>query len=162
MNELKYLIIHCPWTKPSFKLRKEHIIDWHTKPKPEGNGWSRPGYADGIFRDGSLENLVPFDQDQFVDANEMTWGVKGINGIARHLFVEGGRTEEGGYANPLQQFPEMEEPLLTYCRFTVLRHPDIKIGGHYQFDDKKPFCPGWDVESWLFVNDFKKENIFVN
>jgi len=148
--KLKYLIIHCTYTHPSLRLTKRHILDWHLAK------WDRAGYSDLILRDGTLHNITPFNQDNEVDSSEITWGVKGINGIARHLCLEGGQDQDGQSASPLRVFPDMEKPLKKYIEYTILRHPGIKIAGHYQFDIKKPFCPGFNVPE--FCEGFIDEN----
>ena len=161
MKRLEFLILHCALTKPKFNLSPEDIIKWHTAPEPDGRGWSRPGYSDLLLRDGSLHNLVPFDQDQFVESDEMTWGVAGKNRIARHLCLEGGLTNIGKYKNPLVQFPDITDSLSKYIHYTILRHPDIKIAAHYMFDKNKHFCPGFDVPVFLKEIGVQEKNIYI-
>lgn len=153
MASLELLVIHCAATPPSLKLTPDHIRQWHLV----DNGWSRVGYSDLITRDGKLHNLTPFNQDNEVDYDEMTWGVKGQNKRARHICLEGG-IESGKPKSPLDQFPKMESALFTYIDYTILRHPKIKIAGHYHFDKKKANCPGFNVEDWLVDNGF--ENVW--
>lgn len=142
--KLEYLVIHCSATPESFNLTPDHIRQWHLV----DNDWSRVGYSDLFLRDGSLHNLVPYDQNNEVDYNEMTWGVRGKNGVSRHLCLEGGGVK-GSYKSPLESFTKMINPLKTYIKYTMLRHPHIKVVGHGDLDSKKPFCPGFDVGTFV-------------
>jgi len=116
-----------------------------------GRGWDRLGYSDLIHRNGTIENLTPYNKDDWVDPKEMTWGVSGINSFSRHVCLEGGRNEE----NDSEMFPFHE--IFTDAQFTVLTsylnqflkdHPGDKIGAHYMFDNKKT-CPNTDVKVFL-------------
>lgn len=159
MAQLTYLFIHCAYTGPNIKLTPDHIRRWHTDPKPQGNGWSRVGYSDMIDRDGILHNLASFDQDNEVDYNEMTWGVKGANGVSRHLVLEGGKDADGNDESPLVAYPKIAEALGIYVQYTILRHPQIQVAGHYQFDGRKPFCPGFDVPNYCRAILIPESNI---
>ncbi|KKK51175.1 hypothetical protein LCGC14_3117610, partial [marine sediment metagenome] len=59
-----------------------------------GRGWDRPGYRDLMLRNGHIINLVPDNGDDWIDPDEMTWGAKGINSIASHICLAGGRNSE--------------------------------------------------------------------
>lgn len=161
MAKLQYLFIHCAATPPKLKLTPDHIKEWHMAPAPKGNGWSRVGYSDLILRDGELLNLSSYDQDNEVDYDEMTWGVAGKNSTSRHLCLEGGKSDEGGYENPLNRFTAIAQSLRTYIEYTILRHPDILVCGHYQFDDGKPFCPGFNVPQFLKNIGIPEKNIYT-
>lgn len=139
MAKLKYLVIHCSYTPKGFQLTPDHIRKWHLK----DNGWSRVGYSDLILRDGTLVNLSPYNQDDEVDYNEYTFGVKGLNGVSRHVCLEGGK----GF-NVIQEFPQARETLETYIKYTLLRH-DVEVKGHCDLDPNKPFCPSFDVGDFM-------------
>ena len=73
MSKLRYLVLHCTDTKEDQQVTKADIIRWHTSPKHQGGrGWRRPGYSDIVYLDGSLVNILPFDQDDEVDAWEIS------------------------------------------------------------------------------------------
>lgn len=57
LKRVQYIVVHCTATPAHLDIHKDRIIEWHTLPKPRGNGWSRPGYHDLIVRDGSIETL---------------------------------------------------------------------------------------------------------
>ncbi len=125
--------------------------------KMKGNGWSKVGYTDMIHLDGSLENLTPYDQDDDVEPWELTYGARGINGIARHLMYVGGKNRAYTLDKDTRT-TEQKYALEIYTKFTVLRHPNIKVGGHYQFTDKKQ-CPSYNVPFWLNSIDISEQNI---
>ena len=131
-NSLDYLMVHCTYTPAMRAVTKEDLKKWHI----EERGWSRVGYSDMIHLDGSLENLIPYNQDDIIDTKEVSNGASGYNRIARHVVYVGGK---GGDTRTDMQFTA----LAIYCRFTVLRHPKIKIIGHNQVSNKS--CPSFDV-----------------
>src|ERR1035437_487555 len=47
-----------------------------------GRGWSKPGYSDLIDRTGKVINLVPYNNDEVIDANEITNGASGYNSFS--------------------------------------------------------------------------------
>lgn len=154
-KKIENLVIHCTATKQSREVTRKDIEQWHLVER----GWSRLGYSDMIHQDGSLENLTPFDTDDEVDYNEMTWGVKGINSISRHVVYCGGVGDDG---KPLDTRTKAQiNSLLIYLRYTVLRHPNIKIAGHNQFTKGKA-CPSFNVPKFLHDNGFNFKNIYLN
>ena len=145
-NKLKYLVIHCTYTPAFREITKEDIERWHIKE----NGWSRVGYNDMIHLDGSLENLIECDQDDTVDQWEIANGVRGFNGISRHVVYVGGK---GGDTRTNDQY----RTLAVYCHYTVLRHSHIKIIGHNQVSNKS--CPSFDVPTFLRKISISEKNI---
>ena len=151
MSKLKFLIIHCTDTPEGRPISSADIRQWHIVE----NGWSKVGYADMIHLDGVLENLTPFNQDDTVDNFEITNGARGYNGVARHVVYVGGR--RGG--KPFDtRTNEQWDSLEAYVRYTVLRHPNILIGGHNQFSSKD--CPSFDVPYWLKSICIEEKNIY--
>lgn len=161
MAKLEYLVIHCTDTPEGREVSKQDIINWHTKPKPKGRGWHRLGYSDMIHTDGSLENLTPYNEDNYVSNDEMTWGAVGVNAKSRHIVVVGGRTKDNkhsefNFLNPLQVRSVVE-----YCRAFVRKHHNCKIAAHYHFSKYKT-CPNFDVESVLLANHIPVQNIYTS
>lgn len=147
MGKLKYLVIHCSATPEGREVTKDDIIRWHTSPKHKGGrGWRRPGYSDIIYLDGSLVNILPFNQDDEVDSWEISNGARGINGISRHVVYAGGLTKDAKKAKDTRT-KEQLYTLEAYVRYMLLRHPHIQILGHNQVASKA--CPSFDVPVWL-------------
>ena len=168
MGQLTHLIIHCTATPAGRHVDAEDIERWHKSPVAMGGrGWSRVGYSDMIYLDGTLVNLTPFNYDNKVDNWEMTWGAKGMNSRSRHVVYVGGL--EYDYETPLddddkpgymaadtrteQQLHAME----IYVKYMILRHPDIKVAGHNQFAAKA--CPSFNVPKWLRSIGIEGKNI---
>lgn len=146
MKKLKYLVIHCSDTPVNMDVTGDMIRSWHII----GNKWSRVGYSDLIKRDGTIENLTPYDNDDIVEFSEYTFGAKGYNLISRHICLAGGRDEKGEskiFDDFFEIFTETQFiTLRNYCRQFNKDYPDCKIVGHNHFSTKS--CPNFNVY-WL-------------
>lgn len=151
-NELEKIIIHCTATPEGRRVTRKDLEQWHLKER----GWSKLGYSDMIHIDGSLENLTDFNQDNIVDNDEMTWGVKGQNSVSRHVVYVGGIGTDL-YPKDTRTIAQ-KQTMVIYLRFMILRHPNVKIAGHNQFANKA--CPSFDVTAWLLKNKFPEKNIY--
>ena len=91
MANLEYLIIHCTATPEGREVTSNEIYRWHTNPKDKGGrGWSRVGYCEMIHLDGTIEELVPYNDDHYIDNWEVTNGARGMNYKSRHIVYVGG------------------------------------------------------------------------
>lgn len=160
MGELKYLIIHCSATPAGREVTGDEIRQWHLNER----GWSRVGYSDIIHLDGNIENMVDYDEDNWISAGEITNGAVGYNGISRHVCCIGGLDE---WSNELLKNGDFND-MLTPEQFTALReyvfeflgnHPDKQIMGHYMVNEHKN-CPGFDVVKFLRFIEVPGNNIF--
>ncbi len=169
MGKLTHLIIHCTDTPEYRRVDSDDIIRWHTSSKEMGGrGWSRVGYSDMIYIDGSLVNLTPFNYDQKVDPWEMTWGAKGMNAVARHMVYVGGRRidyeapldddDNPGYMAADTRNNAQLYTMEIYVKYMILRHPDIEVAGHYHFSALKS-CPVFDVAKWCKSIGIPEKNI---
>lgn len=154
MGKLTYLIIHCTATPEDREVTKEDIEIWHLQQR----GWSKVGYTDLIQLDGNLVNLTPFDQDDEVDGFEITNGVRGKNSISRHVVYAGGVDEDGLTPCDTRTIEQLHS-LQVYVTYMVMRHPNILVAGHNQFDSGKA-CPSFDVPSWLESICVPEKNIY--
>jgi N-acetylmuramoyl-L-alanine amidase len=112
-----------------------------------GRGWDRYGYSDMIARDGSIINITPYNDDDVVDKDEMTWGVSGHNSNARHVVLVGGK---GGKRSDDFFVNFTEEQYLTtreYLHRFVHNNPDRQILAHYNTSARN--CPGFDLLKFL-------------
>lgn len=182
MGQLKLLLIHCFDTPIQMKVTPEMIDDWHRAPRKNkdgtitylgrtyksldyanvsekhkgkwGRGWDRVGYSDLMHSNGKVENITPYDEDDYVQANEMTWGATGVNSIARHIGVEGGKYSEFGLGSMTDA---QITSLMRYCRKFIYHHPEAKIGGHNQFSKKA--CPNFDTVDFCELVGIPEKNI---
>jgi len=117
----------------------------------KGRGWDRLGYSDLIKRDGSVINLTPYNGDDIIQTHEITWGAAGVNGISRHIVLEGGRTINGysGMNKFLNIFTQQQyEALKMYVLKELEKHHHLQVVGHYHFNKAKT-CPNFSVESFM-------------
>ena len=157
MSKLKNLVIHCSATPEGRNITKEDIIRMHTAPKPNGRGWSRVGYSDMIMLNGDLINLQDWDQDEYVESDELTNGARGFNAVSRHVMYVGGMDKAFKFAKDTRSHAQ-EEALITYVKFHILRYPEIKVMGHNQISSKA--CPSFDVPFWLRSHCIGEDNIY--
>lgn len=151
------LILHCSATPEGKYFDKQDIINWHTTPKHlGGRGWSKPGYHDVILLDGTLQSIVPFDSNNFIDNWEIANGAKGYNSRSIHLCYIGGLDQH--YKSKDTRTLSQKNTMVIYVRYVILRNPDIKIAGHNQLAAKD--CPCFDTANWLKTIGVNKKNIF--
>lgn len=160
-NKLNYLVLHCTATPEDRPVSKDDIIRWHTSPKHlGGRGWNRPGYADMVYLNGELVNLIPFNTDDFVDLWEISNGVAGLNGNSRHIVYAGGMNKENKVAKDTRT-KEQLTTLEIYVKYTVKRHPKILVLGHNEAPNAHgKACPSFNVSDWLRSIGIPEENIY--
>lgn len=142
----KYLILHCTATPEGRSVTPETIRHWHTAPKPIGRGWRQVGYSDVILLDGSRHKFVKHNMDRWIDAEEITNGVAGINSISRHLCYVGGLALDKKTAK--DTMTQAQNATMSSIIAEILAYnPDVLIGGHNQFDNKA--CPSFWVPDYL-------------
>ena len=62
MRKITKIILHCSATPEGKDYTVEQIRQWHTLPKPKGNGWKDIGYHFVVYRDGSIHKGRPVEQ----------------------------------------------------------------------------------------------------
>lgn len=142
MNELKFLIIHCTATPEGREVTSDQIRAWHMNPPPNGRGWRQVGYSDMVHLDGTIENMVKYDEDQWVQANEITNGAGNYNYVSRHVVYVGGMNKEYTQAKNTMT-PGQFKSLHDYIKLFLEKHPDAKVIGHNQVAAKA--CPSFNV-----------------
>lgn len=158
MNKLKYLVIHATATPEGREVSAEDIRRWHTAPKPQGRGWRQVGYSDIIHLNGDIQRLVDYNEDQWVQNNEITNGARGFNSVSRHVVYVGGADEN---LKPKDtRTPQQHAALYSYVVQTIAKHPDIKVLGHKDFPDVSKACPSFDVKEWMQLMRLPKKNIY--
>lgn len=125
-----------------------------------GRGWSRSGYSDIIRLDGTLESLTEWDQDNKIESNEYTFGVKYstlLNQNARHICYIGGVSANDIRLAKDTRTPEQLKTMETYIKFSLLRNPNLIIAGHNQVQNKP--CPSFEVPDYLRKIGISEYNI---
>jgi hypothetical protein len=140
------------------ELPKEYINGFLVR-KLYGRGWSKVGYSDLIHLDGTLENLISYNEDNWVDSNEISNGASGFNANTRHIGIVGGKGfKMADFAEVLT--PDQFITLQTYIKEFLGKHPNCKVVGHYQVNPHKA-CPGFNVPAFLRFLPIPEKNIFV-
>lgn len=156
MKKRQYIIIHCTATQEGKAVTSDDIRKWHLSPAPQGRGWHQVGYADMVKLDGTVENLVKYNNDQWVDGWELTNGVAGINSESLHIVYAGGLDAN---MKPKNTMTPSQEASLRVMIFNYLRMwPDVKIAGHNQFDNKA--CPSFDTVAMCRKWGVPEQNIY--
>jgi N-acetylmuramoyl-L-alanine amidase len=157
MAKLELLVIHCSATPSGREVTSADIHKWHTSPVSEGGrGWKQVGYSDLIHLDGTIENLVKYNEDDVVDPWEITNGATGINSKTRHVVYAGG-TDKAGKAKDTRT-PSQLKSLEDYVWNFIRLHPTAKVAAHRQFAQKE--CPSFDSVEWLKSIGFPNNNIY--
>lgn len=161
MNPLKYLIIHCSATTQEQNTTFDDIIRMHTSPKSQGGrGWRRVGY--GVFIEKDRVAYAYHDNGNgIVDEYEMTNGVKGLNGVSKHICYAGGVELINNKLVPMDtrtpfQIHAMKEEIDKVLAYA----PDVLIAGHNQFNNKA--CPSFWVPDFLKQIGIPDKNIYKN
>jgi N-acetylmuramoyl-L-alanine amidase len=131
-------------TKPSIEFSKERIRGIFT-----ARGWRQVGYSEVINQDGSIHDFIDHNGDDFIQASEVTNGVRGWNRVSKHISYAGGVREDD------HTVPEDTRTVSQYLKMAELifeeikAHPDIKVCGHNQFPNVSKACPSFSVEDFI-------------
>lgn len=136
-RHINKIIIHCAATKPTMDVGVKEIRQWHTTPKPKGNGWTDVGYHFVIRRDGVVETGRPLQQSgaHTTGQNKNSIGVCLVGGLAAD-----GKTPESNFTD--SQWNALEECV----RGLSAKYPSATVHGHNEFAAKA--CPCFDVKAW--------------
>lgn len=147
MAILKRLVIHCTATPAGRAVTGDDIRAWHLSPvSAGGRGWRQVGYTDLIRIDGTVERLIPNNEDTVVDPWEVSNGAAGYNSTSRHIVYAGGVARDGKTPQDTRT-PAQKAALERYVRDFIARFPGAVVVGHNQLAAKA--CPSFDVPAWL-------------
>jgi hypothetical protein len=156
LKKRKYLVIHCTATQEGSPVTPEMVKAWHTLPPPRGRGWNQVGYSKLILLSGLVHSFVNENDDEFVDAFEITNGALGINSASMHICYVGGIDK---YLNPKDTRTDEQKNVMKRVVLEVLaKWTDLKVAGHYHFANKA--CPSFNVEKWLESIGVPEKNIY--
>jgi N-acetylmuramoyl-L-alanine amidase len=171
-NLIEYAILHCSATPEGREYTGWQLADYHMKPiELGGRGFPVPGYNRVIRLDGTVDVLLPDNGDEYVDSNEVSWGVWGItNRKAVNICYVGGLAKDCKTPKDTRTRIQLEM-MRNLVYYYIDLSPNIKIGGHHQFGiynngvlDKvknNKACPSFWAPDWLRTIGIKEENIFT-
>jgi N-acetylmuramoyl-L-alanine amidase len=122
-------------------------------------GWRAPGYPDVIVLNGSIKNIWKYNDDDEVDAFEITNGILSTNSLyrcTRHIVYIGGMDSSNKVAKDTRT-PAQTESLKNCVLGMIQKHPQIRGIGHNQVDPRA--CPSFDVPKWLRAIGVQEKNI---
>ena len=135
MRKIDKIIIHCSATPEGKDYTVEQIRQWHTAPKPKGNGWRDIGYHFVIYRDGSIHKGRPVEQ-----AGAHTYG---YNAHSIGICYIGGCAADG--KTPKDTRTEAQRAALVRLVADLkARYPRATVHGHNEFANKA--CPSFNVQ----------------
>jgi len=136
------VLIHC---SDSSSGNASQIAQWHTLPKPRGNGWNDIGYhyiilngklAPGIYNDycnGLLETGRPLDDDNLLSSNE----------FGAHAVSQNDKSIGVCLIGKSGQFTLLQiERLKLLLNQLKIQFGTIEVFQHSDFEPKKPYCAG--------------------
>lgn len=144
MRPLKEIIIHCAATRPDWMegrhiaQKVEAIRQWHTLPKPKGNGWRDIGYHYVIDRDGTVAPGRPLEQVGAHVQGRNT-GTIGVCLLGGH-----GSSERDQFEDHFT--PAQDKALRKLIADLMRKHGTMAVTGHNQFAAKA--CPGFHAPTW--------------
>ena len=135
MRSITEIIVHCTATPEGKPFTVQQIREWHTAPKPKGNGWGDIGYLDG-----SVHNGRPVEQ---IGAH-----CSGHNAHSIGVCYVGGcdatkRLPDGQLAPKDTRTPIQKTALRQLLKTLKARYPNARIYGHRHFAPKA--CPSFDA-----------------
>ena len=135
MRAINKIIIHCSATPEGQDFTVQQIRQWHTAPKPKGNGWSDIGYHFVIYRDGSVHKGRPLEQigAHTLGYNANSIGICYIGGCAADGSPKDTRTEA------------QKTALIKLVAELKARFPKAMVHGHNEFAAKA--CPSFNVQA---------------
>ena len=136
MRSITKIIIHCSATPEGKDYTVQQIRQWHTTPKPKGNGWQDIGYHFVIYRDGTVHKGRPIEQ-----SGAHTYG---HNAHSIGICYIGGCAKDG--KTPKDTRTEAQRlALINLCRDLKASYPKATIHGHNEFAAKA--CPSFNVQT---------------
>jgi len=141
-----FIVLHCSATRAIMDIGAKEIRQWHTTPKPKGNGWSDIGYHFVIRRNGRVEKGRAVDAigAHVADHNRDSIGICLVGGLANAAPWE-----------PQNNFTkEQWSSLKTLVADLLKRYPSARIKGHRDYPGVAKACPCFEARDWAKKNGF--------
>lgn len=143
MRVINDIIIHCSDSPDNLDIGAKEIREWHTTPKPKGNGWADIGYHYVIRLDGTIEKgrLISRAGAHCLYHNAHSIGICYVGG--RHHGQKGVDTR-----TPAQKSS------LTKLIYNLVQLYRCDIHGHCDYTTGKT-CPNFDAHQ-EYTNIYRK------
>ncbi len=136
MRKISKIIIHCSATPEGKDFTVQQIRQWHTTPKPKGNGWRDIGYHFVIYRDGSVHVGRPL-----CEAGAHT---AGHNANSIGICYIGGCASDGKTPKDTRTDAQ-RAALVRLVAELKTEFPSATVHGHNEFANKA--CPSFNVQN---------------
>lgn len=157
-------MLHCTATPEGREVTGDNIRQWHTSPKSQGGrGWRQVGYTYLIRLDGTVEQLVENNGDNYVDPWEITNGARGFNNVTLHIVYAGGCEKDRPkgmkwFPTKDTRTPEQLKSMEKLVKDLLEQHPKSKLLGHNDVANKS--CPSFNVKEWALSVGINKLRLF--
>lgn len=123
--------------------------------KIHGRGWQQVGYRQLIDINGVIHDLTDFNDDIWIEGNEITNGAAGWNKKTIHICYAGGTDQQLNSKDTRtpQQLAAMEAATI----YNLALNPFLKVIGHNQVAIKD--CPSFYVPDWCRQIGIGENNI---
>jgi N-acetylmuramoyl-L-alanine amidase len=145
MRKIEHVVLHCSATRAIQDIGAKEIKQWHTTPKPRGNGWADIGYHFVIRRDGTLENGR--------DVNRVGAHVANHNSRTIGVCLVGGLANKAPY-KPEDNFTPAQWATLKTLLTDLSKTYTFTVLGHRDFPGVAKACPCFDARTWAKKNGF--------
>lgn len=144
MRVINDIIVHCSGTKCKTDIGAKEIKDYHTAPKPHGQGWKDIGYHYVIRLDGTIEKgrLVSRAGAHCYGHNAHSIGVCYVGGL----------DQSGDEADT--RTPQQKASLLKLIT-NLIRMYRCDVHGHHDYNRSKG-CPCFDAHR-EYTNIYRRE-----
>lgn len=137
MRKISKIIIHCSATPEGKDFTVQQIRQWHTTPKPKGNGWRDIGYHFVIYRDSSVHPGRPVEQ---IGAH-----TSGHNANSIGVCYIGGCAHDGKTPKDTRT-PAQRAALIRLVAELLRQYPAATVHGHCHHHNS---CDRWPVIRFL-------------
>jgi len=138
MRKIDSIYVHCSYTPVSMDIGAAEIKQWHTDPKPAGNGWSDIGYHFVLRRGGAVEKgrLISRPGAHARGHNQHSIGICLVGG-------KKGRKAEFNFT--IYQMEALQD--IVYAMIDKYGLTPADVHGHNEVSQK--LCPCFDVQAYF-------------
>jgi len=140
-----YVVLHCAATRAIMDIGAAEIRQWHTNPRPRGNGWSDIGYHYVIRRNGKIETgrAVTAVGAHVANHNHNSIGICLVGGLAN-----------AAPYRPENNFTQAQWASLRKLLTSLSKTYTFTVLGHRDFPGVPKACPCFDARKWAKENGF--------
>jgi len=149
----KFCVWHCSATEHDTDIGADEIREWHTRAKPDGNGWQDIGYNAVIRLDGEIEFGRHFDEigAHAFGYNAQSIGICLVGGLLGGLPYCTFSAFQNQAALALRHMVSLAYPGIRHVGHRDLS-PDLDGDGIVERHEWMKDCPCFDVAHWILTD----------